>query len=114
MVYLSHPERRPWSNDLAKPTVIRTSGPQPEHRNSSYHFLHLTPQELFAAQFFLQHWTSGRDLPCLDLGSGRRKCITPGTLLRKCKDETRYDIMWRSVSGLLSKGPRRQCVRFAF
>ncbi|PTB69791.1 hypothetical protein BBK36DRAFT_1097782, partial [Trichoderma citrinoviride] len=53
---------QPWFTDLDKLSFLRTSDGPLTPTTRSYHFLHLTFQELFAAQFFAQHWMSKKDL----------------------------------------------------
>ncbi|KAK4652824.1 hypothetical protein QC762_0077170 [Podospora pseudocomata] len=72
-----------------------------EHRNQSYHFLHLTYQEYFAARYFARQWKEKQPLECLPLRGGKSTKSKPATFLEKHKYDTRYDIFWRFVAGLL-------------
>ncbi|EGR47663.1 uncharacterized protein TRIREDRAFT_63909, partial [Trichoderma reesei QM6a] len=60
--HLSTPKAQPWFTDLDKLSFLRTSDGPLTPATRSYHFLHLTFQELFAAQFFVQHWMLKKDL----------------------------------------------------
>ena len=93
---------------LPRLSFLRTSDPSAEHSSRSYHFLHLTFQEYFAARYFVRQWTSGGQLTCLKLSSGQERTIAKGVretnaeeFLRKEKYNARYDIFWRFVAGLL-------------
>ncbi|OTA83666.1 hypothetical protein M434DRAFT_400641 [Hypoxylon sp. CO27-5] len=89
--YLPKPEIPAWSGDLDKFSLLRTSDGQLV-TNRSYHFIHLTVQEYFAAKFFVQHWPDRR-LPGFE--------ISAEEFLRKEKYNPRFDIIWRFVAGLL-------------
>ncbi|KAI0381273.1 hypothetical protein F5Y04DRAFT_79493 [Hypomontagnella monticulosa] len=79
------------SIDFQKISLLRTSdGGRAEH--SSYHFLHLTFQEYFAAHYFVQHWPD-KKLPGLKR--------TAEEFLREEKWNQHFNIMWRFVAGLL-------------
>ncbi|KAK7430467.1 hypothetical protein QQZ08_002986 [Neonectria magnoliae] len=83
-------------------SFLRTSEGQGD---PSYHFIHLTFQEYFAARYFVQHWTSGEQLLVLKLGSRPKRSsptkINAEEFLREEKYNARYDIFWRFVTGLL-------------
>ena len=82
MKYLKCPGSTTVSTVLAKLSFLRTSDTSDEgHR--SYHFLHLTFQEYFAAQYYVEHWKSGKPLPYLKLSKGkaRLKSILPESFL---------------------------------
>ncbi|KAF1733672.1 Protein NLRC3 [Beauveria bassiana] len=63
-------------------SFVRTSDPSSAAKYRSYHFIHLTFQEYFAARYFVRQWKNQGQLQFLTLG-------------------TRYDIFWRFVAGLL-------------
>lgn len=86
---------------LANVSFLRTSDPSLEDRNQSFHFLHLTFQEYFAARYFVRHWKAGQQLECLQLEGGSVEEISPILFLQKHKYLTRYNILWRFVAGLL-------------
>ncbi|EHK20358.1 uncharacterized protein TRIVIDRAFT_192935 [Trichoderma virens Gv29-8] len=83
-------------------SFLRASNLSAEFRNRSYHFIHLTFQEYFAARYFVRQWLAGEPLNCVELG--RRKEIEPIEFLQKHKYTARYDILWRFVAGLLDTG----------
>ncbi|KAL5047118.1 hypothetical protein BDW71DRAFT_50917 [Aspergillus fruticulosus] len=87
---------------LARLSFLRTSDHPSKGHNRNYHFLHLTFQEYFAAQYFARKWTSGQSLDCLDFGTGGNEHIDTKDFLRSEKYNTRYDILWRFVTGLLA------------
>ncbi|KAK4464109.1 hypothetical protein QBC42DRAFT_264319 [Cladorrhinum samala] len=91
-------------------SFLRTSDHSSEQRDRSYHFLHLTYQEYFAARYFVRKWQAQKPLtfPVFSTGEcqDRRECqkyqtIGTGSFLRKHKYTARYDVFWRFVAGLL-------------
>ncbi|KAM3520696.1 hypothetical protein MY4038_009322 [Beauveria bassiana] len=70
----------PLDETLSRLSFLRTSDTASTIKDRNYHFIHLTFQEYFAAQYFASH---------------------PVEFLRKHKYTTRYDIFWRFVAGLL-------------
>ncbi|PNP52850.1 hypothetical protein THARTR1_06691 [Trichoderma harzianum] len=95
--------------DKAAPCLsfLRTSNPSSEGRNRSYHFIHLTFQEYFAARYFVRQWIAGEPLNCVNLGgSGKIDKAEPVECFQKHKYTARYDIMWRFVAGLLDSGKK--------
>ena len=82
-------------------SFLRTSDPSTEKHSRSYHFLHLTYQEYFAARYFVRQWQVGGSLTCPIFTTG--ECQETGTrdFLRKHKYTARFDVFWRFVSGLL-------------
>ena len=99
---------------LARLSFIRTSDlASKTHQNSTYHFIHLTYQEYFAAEYFVRQWISGRQLDCLDLNTGINEPVGAEYFLLEAKYDARYDIFWRFVAGLLqSSGDKRQSCQF--
>ncbi|KAI0113416.1 hypothetical protein F4814DRAFT_421731 [Daldinia grandis] len=88
------------SGDLHELSLLRTSDGGGAAKNRSYHFLHLTFQEYFAAQYFVHHWPD-KHLPRLE--------VSADEFLRKEKYNPRFDIVWRFVAGLLhAKGDARK------
>lgn len=88
------------SKDLEELSLLRTLDGGVAARNRSYHFLHLTFQEYFAAQYFVQHWPD-KHLPQLG--------VSTNEFLRREKYNPRFNIMWRFVTGLLhAKGDARK------
>ncbi|KIH94875.1 hypothetical protein SPBR_03561 [Sporothrix brasiliensis 5110] len=78
----------------------------------TYHFIHLTYQEFFAAQFFARQWTAasvsrdgkGRMFTCPKLGNRKQVRLSAHAYLQKNKYSTRHNIFWRFVAGLLRIG----------
>ena len=90
------------STVLAQLSLLRTSDTSDEgHR--SYHFLHLTFQAYFAAQYYVEHWKSGKPLPYLKFSNGkaRLESILPESFLQREKYNILYDVLWRFVTGML-------------
>ena len=113
MKYLKCPGSTTVSTVLAKLSFLRTSDTSDEgHR--SYHFLHLTFQEYFAAQYYVEHWKSGKPLPYLKLSKGkaRLKSILPESFLQREKYHARYDVLWRFVTGMLQAQDEDHLKRF--
>ncbi|KAL7797071.1 armadillo-type protein [Trichoderma afarasin] len=82
-------------------SFLRNSNPSSEDCNRSYHFIHLTFQEYFAARYFVRQWVAGAPLNCIELGSGKIDKSEPVKFFQKHKYTARYDILWRFVAGLL-------------
>ena len=100
--YLKYPASTTVSTVLAKLSLLRTSDTSDEgHR--SYHFLHLTFQEYFAAQYYVEHWKSGKTLPYLKISHRETllESISPTSFLHREKYNPRYDVLWRFVAGML-------------
>ncbi|KAF7547508.1 hypothetical protein G7Z17_g7671 [Cylindrodendrum hubeiense] len=93
--HLPQAKSKAWSSDMGELSFLRTSGDGPV-ANRSYHFLHLTYQEYFAAHYLVQHWPNGT-LPRKD------KDITVEEFIGREKYNPRFDIVWRFVAGLLHK-----------
>lgn len=86
-------------------SFLRSSNPSSDNRNKSYHFIHLTFQEYFAARYFVRQWVAGESLNCLKVyGSGAKDETEPIKFLQRYKYTARYDILWRFVAGLLDAG----------
>ncbi|KAM3483513.1 hypothetical protein MY8738_003056 [Beauveria namnaoensis] len=84
-------------------SFMRTSDPSSAAKYRSYHFIHLTFQEYFAARYFVRQWKNQGQLQFLTLGSKGTgtTASAPADFLRKHKYTARYDIFWRFVAGLL-------------
>ncbi|KAK3953985.1 peptidase C14, partial [Pseudoneurospora amorphoporcata] len=86
-------------------SFLRTSDSSAKFSNQTYHFLHLTYQEYFAARYFVRQWKTNKPLEYLALHG--RKNENPTSIeaiqfLRTNKYTVRYDILWRFVAGLLN------------
>jgi HEAT repeat protein len=89
---------------LDRLSFLRTS--DTSSQDKSYHFLHLTFQEFFAAQYYVRCWISESSKPLLCLKGDYIKGkdtmrISPQKFLEKEKYSGRYDVFWRFVIGLL-------------
>ncbi|KAH7215368.1 armadillo-type protein [Fusarium oxysporum] len=82
-------------------SFLRTSDPSSKPSNRSYHFLHLTFQEYFAARYFVRQWKARKPLECLVLKSRKNDNTNPVSFLQKHKYSAHYDVFWRFVAGLL-------------
>ncbi|KAM6481749.1 armadillo-type protein [Trichoderma sp. SZMC 28011] len=90
---------------LGRLSFLRTSDSSSKMKDRSYHFLHLTFQEYFAAKYFVQSWTNREDLCILELDNHQKRAnvirVDPNSFLRERKYDARFDIFWRFVAGLL-------------
>ncbi|KAK4642873.1 hypothetical protein QC761_0061970 [Podospora bellae-mahoneyi] len=89
---------------LGSVSFLRTSDISLDKRDRNYHFIHLTFQEYFAARYFVRQWKEKQPLKCLALRGGKSTESKPATFLEKHKYDTRYDIFWRFVAGLIDAG----------
>jgi hypothetical protein len=90
-----------WDDTLERLSFLRTSDPSAGNKNPSYHFLHLTFQEYFAARYFVRKWLSQEQLDYIDPGKRTVANTQPDSFLRKHKYKGHYDVFWRFVAGLL-------------
>jgi HEAT repeat protein len=104
-------------------SFLRTSDSSLQNSLTTYHFLHLTYQEYFAARYLVRKWISKEDLEFIELKTREtrpgghinhpQRRDTAIGYLQKHKYNTRYDIFWRFVTGLLQvKGCDTQLCRF--
>ncbi|ETS75574.1 hypothetical protein PFICI_12518 [Pestalotiopsis fici W106-1] len=64
----------------------------------TYHFIHLTFQEYFAARYFVRQWISGDTLK-----RGKHELSSSASnFIKEYKYDDRYNVFWRFVTGLLS------------
>ncbi|KAJ2978359.1 hypothetical protein NQ176_g3860 [Zarea fungicola] len=85
--------RKVQSNEVDTLSFLRTSNGGSTADTRTYHFMHRTFQEFFAAQYFVEHWRLRKPLTV--------QGISPDEFLQKEKYNGRYAIFWRFVSGLL-------------
>jgi len=93
-------------------SFLRTSDPSTDHEVRDYHFLHMTFQEFFAAQYLVRCWTSDMLLSYLKFDSDHksRKPTSPKRFVQQEKYSGRYDIFGRFVVWLLpDKGEEELC-----
>ncbi|KAI0113579.1 peptidase C14 [Nemania sp. FL0031] len=89
---------------LGDVSFLRTSDPSAAESERSYHFLHLTYQEFFAARYFARQWRDKKDLEIFEAFGNRdtkRVAVSVNTFLQENKYSIRYDIVWRFTTGLL-------------
>lgn len=98
---------------------LRVSDSSVEADYRTVHFIHLTFQEFFAAQYFVRHWMSNEALPLWEgTVDGKRSdqstaFVTPEEFVKSGKHDDRYDVFWRFVVGLLlSEQNKEQLYRF--
>lgn len=80
-------------------SFLRTSDTSP--KDLSYHFIHLTFQEYFAARYFVRQWEEGLEKPSLKylaLSGGKSEKTKPINFLRTQKYDARYDIFFGVLS----------------
>lgn len=86
---------------------LRASDSSVEADDRTFHFIHLTLQEFFAAQYFVSCWTFNQAIPLWGenvhskLSDRSTGSVTPETFVQSNKYIDRYDIFWRFVVGLL-------------
>ncbi|RDW58024.1 hypothetical protein BP6252_13435 [Coleophoma cylindrospora] len=102
---------KPYIKTLNRLSFLRTSdkGSRLPYAEQSYHFLHLTFQEYFAAKYFVSRWTAGRESK---LNPARGSSISPWVFLQKEKYNPRYIIFWRFVAGLMHTSGNEDLVEF--
>ncbi|KAF5722109.1 NACHT LRR PYD domain-containing protein [Fusarium mundagurra] len=102
------------NNTLPKLSFLRTSDSSVGKPSLTYHFLHLTLQEYFAARYFVRIWLQHNkaDLVCINFNPNAKwysrtsshTATKPKDFLSQNKYSSRYNIMWRFVTGLLHSG----------
>jgi hypothetical protein len=92
---------------LQRMSFLHTSDITVISPDQSYHFLHLTFQEFFAARYFVRCWVNNEELLCMKLRQQTLSVskITPQCFLHMEKYTARYDILWRFATGLLQGVP---------
>ncbi|PYI20746.1 hypothetical protein BO99DRAFT_357538 [Aspergillus violaceofuscus CBS 115571] len=79
-----------------------------DNAQQSFHFLHLTVQEFFAARFFAKHWTTQATIHSLTLNGRTDTDIPPQVFMAREKYNVRYEVFWRFVAGFLYVGYNHQ------
>ncbi|GJN75978.1 hypothetical protein PLICBS_010089 [Purpureocillium lilacinum] len=108
----------PLDETLARLSFLRTTDPSSRLDDRTYHFLHLTFQEYFAARYFVQQWRDGEHRKPLDFifkrpkGDEANLPTDPAEFLRRYKYSALYDVFWRFVAGLLEAEGEKQIVGF--
>ncbi|KZF19150.1 ARM repeat-containing protein [Xylona heveae TC161] len=100
---------------LDKLSFLRSSDSASKGHDRSYHFIHLTFQEYFAAQYFVRCWQSNQPLSYLKLSSARKSSIVQDStckFLQREKYNGRYDLFWSFVAGLLQAQDEEQLLQF--
>ncbi|KAI1195277.1 ARM repeat-containing protein [Nemania serpens] len=95
-----------WLDKFAVEDVsfLRTSNPPDPSAPKSertYHFLHLTYQEYFAAAYFVRQWRNRKKLKCIRFKESNQSEMSPDDFLKQNKYDQRYGIVWRFTVGLL-------------
>ncbi len=85
--------------NLKKLSFLHTDDAEEGQR--SYHFMHLTFQEFFAAKHFVQCWKTGQEISLWSTGAKRWTKASADAFVHQHKYNPRYEIVWWFVSGLL-------------
>ncbi|KAI0547813.1 armadillo-type protein [Xylaria curta] len=93
----------PLNSLLSRVSFLRSSDRSSTITIASYHFLHLSFQEYFAARYFVRQWEARKQLKCLIVDGGRSEKIYPRVFIHEKKYNARYDMFWRFVAGLLNE-----------
>ncbi|OTB02461.1 hypothetical protein M426DRAFT_195206 [Hypoxylon sp. CI-4A] len=90
---------------LARLSFLRTSDPSIDVSGQSHHFLHLTFQEYFAAQYFVRQWRLKQDLKYSNFEdkTAQIHTVSHTNFLKQNKYNSRYEIVWRFAIGLLQQ-----------
>ncbi|PYH75548.1 hypothetical protein BO82DRAFT_298445 [Aspergillus uvarum CBS 121591] len=88
-------------NLLNEVSFLRSSGSGKTHQRQTYHFIHLTFQEFFAAHYFVHCWMTDTPLTCLEMNSTECHYLDAEQFIHREKYNGRYNVMWRFVAGLL-------------
>ncbi|CAG1965755.1 unnamed protein product [Fusarium graminearum] len=88
---------------LADLSFMRSSDPSQPHKQQTFHFIHFTYQEYFAARWFKRRW--GKHQPLLVQLPGGSVSKNADDFVRQHKYTARFNVMWRFVSGLCDLDP---------
>jgi HEAT repeat protein len=99
---MSPADELPPSQSLGKLSFLRTSDSSIDEQYRTYHFLHLTIQEFYAARYFVNHWPA-KDMQIYSLDHGKivTETLSCQDFIKRQKYNPRYEVMWRFVAGLL-------------
>ncbi|KAE8150931.1 hypothetical protein BDV25DRAFT_153540 [Aspergillus avenaceus] len=96
-------------NTLEGLSFLRTSS---DGESRIHYFIHLTFEEFFAANYFARCWINKERLEVVSMETASLTHMEPEMFLRREKYNSRYDIMWRFVTGLLFNYDRNSLIRF--
>ncbi|CEF76374.1 unnamed protein product [Fusarium graminearum] len=88
---------------LADLSFMRSSDPSQPQKQQTFHFIHLTYQEYFAARWFKRRWEKYQ--PLLVQLPGGSVSKNADDFVRQHKYTARFNVMWRFVSGLCDLDP---------
>ncbi|CAF9931538.1 MAG: hypothetical protein GOMPHAMPRED_005935 [Gomphillus americanus] len=94
---------------LAESSFIRASDTD-SGDSLTYHFLHLTFQEFFAAKYFAKRWQGRIKLAVMHstgLEKEMKTELTPLEFMQNEKYNSRFNVFWRFVTGLIQIQPNR-------
>ncbi|ERT03243.1 hypothetical protein HMPREF1624_01549 [Sporothrix schenckii ATCC 58251] len=84
-----------------QPSIASLDSMATTDRHRTYHFVHSTFQEYFAAQYFVGCWTAGTALAFVVSKDSARHVMGTDRFLAAHKYDARYSRFWRFVAGLL-------------
>jgi HEAT repeat protein/GTPase SAR1 family protein len=95
-------------------SFLRSSSPFTKSSRPGYHFIHLTFQEYFAAKYLVKRFKDGQTLQCMQFDEriGERPEMTWHAFFQENKYDSRYDVVWRFVAGLLDVEKQNEIVNF--
>ncbi|RAH86865.1 hypothetical protein BO86DRAFT_73586 [Aspergillus japonicus CBS 114.51] len=88
-------------NLLNELSFLRTAHSADNHQPQTYHFIHLTFQEFFAAHYFVHCWLTDTPLACIEMNSAECRYLDAKHFIQREKYNGRYSVMWRFTAGLL-------------
>ncbi|PYI18655.1 hypothetical protein BO99DRAFT_474158 [Aspergillus violaceofuscus CBS 115571] len=88
-------------NLLNELSFLRTAHSADNHQPQTYHFIHLTFQEFFAAHYFVHCWLTDTPLACVEMNLAECHYLDAKHFIQREKYNGRYSVMWRFTAGLL-------------
>ncbi|OJJ51808.1 hypothetical protein ASPZODRAFT_138864 [Penicilliopsis zonata CBS 506.65] len=82
-------------------SFLRTSDGDGDVGKQSFHFLHLSIQEFFAARYFAKQWTKQDPISMFEAKEQKKSKVSLRSFMNREKYSVRYEIFWRFVAGLL-------------